>query len=87
MEVVEEKGCDEKKGFWVGRVEAGGEEEEGEPKSWAFHEEPGQGRGHGGAPTWAAVLAIGGLEEPEGDVGWGCYEVEAEEAVVEEVLI
>ncbi|KAM1198356.1 hypothetical protein ACFX14_009942 [Malus domestica] len=39
----------EQKGFWVGRVVAGGEEEEGEPESWAFHEEPGEGRGHGGA--------------------------------------
>ena len=29
VEIVEEKGGDEQKGFWVGGVAAGGEEEEG----------------------------------------------------------
>lgn len=60
------------------------EEEEGEPKGGAFHEEPGQRWGDGGAPPWPVVLAIWGLEEGEGDVGRGSNEVEKKEGVVKE---
>ena len=33
--------------------------------------------GHGGTPTRTVVFAIWGLEEPEGDEGWGPYEVQS----------
>jgi len=63
VEVVEEEGRDENQGLGIGGVEAVGKDEEGEPKSWALHEEPGQRWVNGGAPSRTAVLAVGCLEE------------------------
>ncbi|KAG0448006.1 hypothetical protein HPP92_028038 [Vanilla planifolia] len=52
-------------GEGVGAVAAGGEEDEGEPKSGTLHDEPGDGGRYGGAPTRTGVLAIGGGDEEE----------------------
>lgn len=50
MEVVKEERGDENEGSGVGGVFAKGENQEREPKSGAFHEEPSKGWGDGGAP-------------------------------------
>ena len=68
-------------------MEAVGEDEEGEPKSGALHEEPGQRWVNCGAPSRTEVLAVGCLEEQAGDEGWGSYEKQGQQAVVEEALI
>lgn len=81
---MEEEGGDEGLGFGVVGVEAVGEEEEGEPERWAFHEEPGEGGREVGPPAGPVVLAVRGLEEGEGEEGGGCDEEEREEGVVEE---
>lgn len=57
----EERG-NENEGSGVGGVFAKWENQEREPKSGAFHEEPSKGRGDGGAPPRAVVLAIRGLD-------------------------
>lgn len=41
VEVVDEVGKDEDSGSWVGMIFAKRDEEEGEPKGGALHEEPG----------------------------------------------
>ena len=38
--------------------------------------------GYGGTPTRSIVFSIWGLEEHEGDEGWGPYKVQSLEAIV-----
>lgn len=68
----------------MGGVPAEGKEDEGEPEGGALDKEPGEGGRKVGAPPGAVVLAVGGLEEVEGDEGGRPNEVEREETVVEE---
>lgn len=87
VEIVEEERGDKNESLGIGGMEAKGKEKQGEPNSGTLHEEPGEGWGHCGTPTWPLVLAIWCLEEPEGDEGGRSNQEEGEEAVVKEGMI
>lgn len=84
---MNEKRRHENECFGICGVLANGKEEKGKPESGALHEEPSQWREDSGTPSRTIMLAIWGLEEPEGDEGWGSYEEESEEGVMKETLI
>ncbi|KAJ6968794.1 hypothetical protein NC653_036692 [Populus alba x Populus x berolinensis] len=75
VEVVEEEGGHENESFGIGEVLAIGEEEECEPKSGAFHEDPSQGWRDCRTPPWTVVLPIRGLKKFQGNESRGSYEV------------
>lgn len=76
VEVVEEVEGDEAEGEGAGSVGAQGEDGEGDEEGWGFHDGPGDCGVKRWTPTGAEVLAVGGYEELEGEVGDGSEYVE-----------